>query len=112
MSSGELVILICAVDGSLDRPDLENIEGAEFTRREFDAWASGKDGVMDYNLSDFMDAWNNEEICEVNNWIGYIYIAAPDADPITDAINLLSKRAGELTDAQIFDINEITRRQI
>jgi len=72
-----IVMVIASVEGVVDRTALEQVEGQVFGSLADIYTALGSKDVYVYTLSDFMDAMNNEEISEPNNWFGYVEV--PDA---------------------------------
>jgi len=74
------LIVVSSVDGGLNRESLEMLQGSTY-ETVLDAHKVIYNSEDDFNdehiqimeLSDFMEAWNNEEISS-ETWIGYIYI--------------------------------------
>lgn len=68
-------IIIVPVN-QIDRRELENIQDQNFKSvQELESTIKLTEPNYELlDLSTFMDAWNNEEITELNNWLGYVNI--------------------------------------
>lgn len=68
----ETKIIITKVD-AWDRADLENVEARNYMDQDVKKIILDIDNTQVFDMSDFMDACNNEEIDLNNYWLTYVY---------------------------------------
>jgi hypothetical protein len=69
------IVIVDVEKSELGREDLESVEGQNYDSLEVLQEVLKTVDFEIYTLSEFMDMWNNEELCDTTNyWFGYVNI--------------------------------------